>query len=294
MHTDMNTVPIVVGIGPGTERRTALAWAADEAQRRRLPLKLVHAQGEPLPGSSQERGLPSWQRWREEAHATGNAVLDDALAFVEKRCPGVATAALLAEGDPAWVLAEQSHDATLVVVGSRQSGAARELFSSTAVSLPLSARSACPVVVLREDEHTTQQPPYFVVGVDGSADSAAAVDFAFDEAELRGVNLRALYVWHTPLLGVLDENAALHECRRVLAETTAGRTAARPGVELHHEVLEGHPVRELSRAAEHALGLVVGARGHGGFRGMLLGSVSQGVLHHAYCPVLLVPHRRHQ
>ncbi len=85
-----------------------------------------------------------------------------------------------------------------MVVGSRQSGAARELFSSAPVSLPPSARSACPVVVLRENEHTTQQPRYFVVGVDGSADSAAAMDFAFDEAELRGANLRALYVWHTP------------------------------------------------------------------------------------------------
>ncbi|MFI7873449.1 MULTISPECIES: universal stress protein [unclassified Streptomyces] len=294
MRTETKSSPIVLGVDADTERPAALAWAADEARRRRRPLALVHAQGEPLPGSRQDPSLPSWQQWRDEPHAKGSAVLEDALAFVEKRCPGVAASALLAEGHPAWVLAEQSRHAALVVVGSRHLGAARELFSSAAVALPLSARSACPVVVLREDEHTTHQPPHLVVGVDGSPNSAAAVDFAFQEAELRGANLRALYVWHTPLLGALDEHAALQECRRVLAETTAGRTAARPSVELHHEVVEGHPVQELSRAAADALGLVVGTRGRGGFRGMLLGSVSQGVLHHAYCPVFLVPHRRHQ
>ena len=144
----------------------------------------------------------------------------------------------------------------------------------------------CPVCA------PTQQPPYFVVGVDGSPHSAAAVDFAFEEASLRGAALRALYVWHIPLLGVLGESAALQECRRLLSETVAGRTAAHPEVELRHEVVKGHPVQELTEASAHALGLVVGTRGRGGFGGMRLGSVSQGVLHHAHCPVLVVPHER--
>ncbi|MER7965152.1 universal stress protein [Streptomyces ardesiacus] len=294
MRTDMKASPIVVGVDPDAERRTALAWAADEAQRRRRPLRLVYAEGEPLPGDRRRDGLPSWERWRDASHVAGDTILEDALAFVESRCPGLATSTLLAEGHPAWVLAEQSRHAALVVTGSHRTGAARELFSSASVSLPLSARSACPVVVLREAEHTTQQPPYFVVGVDGRSGSAAAMDFAFEEAQLRDAHLRALYVWHSPLRGVLDEHHALQECRRLLAEAAAGRTAAHPGVELHHEVIKGHPVRELSEASAHALGLVVGARGHGGFRSMLLGSVSQGVLQHAYCPVLLVPHPRHQ
>ncbi|MGQ3553035.1 universal stress protein [Streptomyces rochei] len=156
MRTEMKSSPIVVGVDSDTEKRAALAWAADEARRRRRPLTLVYAQGDPLAGSSQAPSLPSWQQWRDEPHAEGNAVLEDALAFVEKRCPGVAASALLAEGHPAWVLAEQSHHAALVVVGSRHLGGARELFSSAAVSLPLRARSACPVVVLREDEHITR------------------------------------------------------------------------------------------------------------------------------------------
>jgi nucleotide-binding universal stress UspA family protein len=163
------------------------------------------------------------------------------------------------------------------------------MFSSASVVLPLTAHAPCPVAVVPEPEHVTQQPAYFVVGVDGSPHSAAAVDVAFEEAALRGAVLRALYVWHPPLLGVLDEEAAVRECRRVLSETVAGRTATHPDVELHHEVVRGHPLQVLTEAAEHALGLVVGTRGHGGFTGMLLGSVSQGVLHHARCPVITVP-----
>ncbi|WP_431996327.1 universal stress protein [Streptomyces fungicidicus] len=284
--------PVVVGVDPDPGRLAALAWAADEADRRRLPLTLVHTQGGPVPGYRLEGSPPSWEKWRDDLHTAGDEVLERAVAFVESRRPGVDVSAVLAEGHPAWVLAEHSHGGTLVVVGSWHLGAARELFGSAAVALPLTAHAACPVVVVREAEHTSGQPPYFVVGVDGSPHSAAAVDLALEEASLRGASLRALYVWHAPLLGVLDEDAAVRECRRLLAETVAGRTAGRPEVELHHEVVKGHPVRELTDASAHALGLVVGTRGRGGFRGMLLGSVSQGSLHHAHCPVLLVPHER--
>jgi nucleotide-binding universal stress UspA family protein len=282
--------PVVAGVDPDPGRRTALAWAADEADRRRLPLQLVLAQNLPTPGYRPTGGLPSWDKWDEALHATGNQVLREAVAFVESRHLQVPVSGLLAEGHPAWVLREQAQHATMVVLGSWHLSTLQELFTSAAVALPLIAHAPCPVVVIPEPEHITQQPPYFVVGVDGSPQSAAAVDFAFEEAALRGAVLRALHVWHPPRLGVLDEDAALQECRRLLSETVAGRTAAHPEVELHHEVVQGHPVQVLAKAAEHALGLVVGTRGHGGFTGMLLGSVSQGVLHHARCPVINVPH----
>ncbi|MFE1441096.1 universal stress protein [Streptomyces sp. NPDC058739] len=100
-----------------------------------------------------------------------------------------------------------------------------------------------------------------------------------------------MYVRHEPWLGSLDEHAALQECRRLLSETVAGR-APHPGVELHHEVLKGHPVQLPAEASAQALGLVLGTRGHGGFGGMPLGSGSRGTLHHAHRPVPLVPHRR--
>nr|WSY49735.1 universal stress protein [Streptomyces sp. NBC_00886] len=281
--------PIVVGVDPDPAKRLALAWAADEAERRGLPVRLVHAQGVPTGGYRTGEARPSWEKWNQSLHEAGAEVLKEAVAFVESRRSTVEVSTVLAEGEPAWVLREEAGNASLVVVGSWHLSPRREMLTAASVALPLSAHAPCPVVVVPEPEHITQEPAYFVVGVDGSPHAAAAVDLAFEEAALCGAVLRAFYVWHPPLLGVLDEDAAVRECRRVLSETVAGRTARYPGVELHHEVVLGHPVRVLTEASEHALGLIVGTRGHGGFTGMLLGSVSQGVLHHARCPVITVP-----
>ncbi|AGF68199.1 putative universal stress protein [Streptomyces hygroscopicus subsp. jinggangensis TL01] len=145
------------------------------------------------------------------------------------------------------------------------------------------------MVVVPEPEHVTQEPAYFVVGVDGSEHSAAAVDVAFEEAALRGAELRALLVWEPGPFRIFDEYEPQQECRRLLSEIVAGRQARFPEVDLRHEVVLGHPVEVLTDASAHALGLVVGTRGREGFAGMLLGSVSQGVLHHAACPVIAVP-----
>ncbi|AKH83694.1 universal stress protein UspA [Streptomyces sp. CNQ-509] len=283
--------PIVAGVDPDPAKRLALLWAADEAGRRHLPLRLVHAQAlPPLPGGHRSEAVRRYrEEWSRALRGVGDELLRQAAEFAESRQPSVEVSTVLAEEEPASVLLQEARNASLVVVGSRHLSRRREMFTPDSVALPLTARAPCPVIVVREPEHVTQEPAYFVVGVDGSAHSAAAVDMAFEEAGLRGAQLRALYVWHPPLLGPADEHATMRECRRVLSETVAGREAAHPDVELHHEVLRGHPVQVLTDASEHSLGLVVGTRGRGGFAGMLLGSVSQGVLRHARCPVISVP-----
>ncbi|MFJ7904695.1 universal stress protein [Streptomyces sp. NPDC096198] len=283
--------PIVVGVDPDPVHRMALAWAADEAARRRLPLRAVHVEGVPTRGYRRQEVPPSWEEWNEALHKAGQQALGQAVDFVSARHPQLEVDALLAEGDPVWVLREQSRDATAVVLGSRHLSRKQEAFGSTAVALPVMARTHCPLVVVPEPEHVTEEPAYFVVGVDGSEHSGAAVDVAFEEAALRGARLRALLVWEPGPLRVFDEHQPQQECRRLLSEIVAGRHARYPEVDLHHEVLVGHPVQVLTDAAAHALGLVVGTRGRGGFAGMLLGSVSQGVLHHARCPVIGVPTR---
>ncbi|MFF4546614.1 universal stress protein [Streptomyces sp. NPDC001406] len=280
--------PIVVGVDPDPGRQMALAWAADEAARRRLPLRPVHVGGVPTRGY-RLREMPTWKEWDEALHKAGRQVLEKAVDFVRARHPLVEVDAVLAEGDAVRALCEQSRGATAVVLGSRHLSRVQEVFGSASVALPVMAHAQCPVVVVPEPEHITQQPAYFVVGVDGSEHSAAAVDVAFEEAALRGAELRALYVWEAGPLRVFDEYAPQQEARRLLHETVAGRHARYPEVNLHHELVVGHPVQVLTDASAHALGLVVGTRGHGGFTGMLLGSVSQGVLHHARCPVIAVP-----
>ncbi|MFE0512717.1 universal stress protein [Streptomyces sp. NPDC058964] len=288
MSRPVDRRPVVVGVDPDPTRRTALAWAADEAARRRLPLRPVHVEGVPTGGVRREVP-PSWEEWNESLHAAGQQVLEQAADFVAARHPQVEVDTVLAEGDPVWVLREQSHDATAVVLGSRHLSRAQEVFGSASIAIPVMAHARCPVVVVPEPEHTTQDPAYYVVGVDGSEHSAAAVDFAFELAALRGAALRALYVWEAGPLRIFDEYAPQQEARRLLSEVMAGRHDRYPEVDLHHELVVGHPVQVLTDASAHALGLVVGTRGHGGFTGMLLGSVSQGVLHHARCPVIAVP-----
>ncbi|MGW2642856.1 universal stress protein [Streptomyces sp. NPDC001348] len=281
--------PIVVGVAPDPTRRMALAWAADEAARRRLPLRPVHAEGVPTRGHRRPEVPPSWEEWNEALHKAGRQVLEEAAAFVTSRHPRLEVDALLTEGDPVWVLREQSRDAAAVVLGSQHLSRAQEVFGTHSVALPLMAHAHCPVVVVPEAEHITQEPAHFVVGVDGSEHSAAAVDVAFEEAALRGAQLRALIVWQPGPVRIFDEYGPQQEFRRLLSETVAGRRARYPEVDLHHELVVGHPVQALTEASAHALGLVVGTRGHGGFTGMLLGSVSQGVLQHARCPVFVVP-----
>lgn len=138
-------------------------------------------------------------------------------------------------------------------------------------------------------EHVTQQPPYIVVGIDGSASATDALTFAFDEADLRGAGLRVVCAWQPPLIMLDSEEVALRAQRALLGEATAGLAAKYPDVRVTHEVLTGHPVEELARAAEHALAVVVGRRGRGGYTGMRLGSVVHGLLHRAHCPVITVP-----
>lgn len=91
------------------------------------------------------------------------------------------------------------------------------------------------------------------------------------------------------MVSFTGEAEAVHERRRLLSETTAGWSEKYPDVALTHEVVRGHPVEKLARASEHALAIVVGRRGRGGYTGMRLGSVVHGVLHRALCPVITVP-----
>lgn len=130
-----------------------------------------------------------------------------------------------------------------------------------------------------------------VVGVDGSDSSLKALDWALDEARLRAGQVHILTAWHYPVIG---DAAGRGEDREVFGETArtihdaAVKKASAAGVQVTGDVVEGHPADVLVKAAAGAGLLVVGSRGHGGFAGMLLGSVSSHAVHQASCPVLVV------
>ena len=136
-----------------------------------------------------------------------------------------------------------------------------------------------------------------VVGIDGSEGSLLALRWAAREARLRGARLRVLTAWHTsavssiPAFGVGEPtDEVLAELRRGLDQTLVDEgVGGDAGPEVVAEVVAGHPAGALVEAADGADLIVVGARGHGGVAGLVLGSVSQHVVHHAPVPVVVVP-----
>ncbi|WMX48439.1 universal stress protein [Streptomyces roseicoloratus] len=275
---------VLAGIDPRELSVPALVWAADEAVRRGVRLRLVVA----VP--------PVHDRLRYDvlAHQSSlriraESALANAQDLVRALHDGLWTVTELVDGVPATVLRDRTQGVALAVVGSRRLGRAGEYLSEGSVVVPLAARADCPVVVVREPEHTAVHPPLIVVGVDGSTDCRAAVAFAVAEASLREARLMAVWVWPRPLLSHGDETEGLADRRRLLAESVAGCAERYPDVDVEQVILRGHPVEELTRASWEALAVVVGRRGRGGYSGMRLGSTVHGLLHHAACPVITVP-----
>jgi len=135
--------------------------------------------------------------------------------------------------------------------------------------------------------------PRIVVGVDGSPSSIRALRWAADQARLTGARLQVLtawefptsYGWVPPYPPDFDPSG---DARRSLEEAVAEALGDHLGLEVELVVGEGHPAPLLLEAARGASLLVVGSRGHGGFAGMLLGSVSEHCVRHAPCPVMVV------
>jgi nucleotide-binding universal stress UspA family protein len=139
--------------------------------------------------------------------------------------------------------------------------------------------------------------PLVVVGVDGSEASNAALRFAAEEASLRGGKLRVVCAWEVPaayftggLLPSDDLISAFEEhAKDVTASALSEAARLAPEVDREAVTLQGHPGDVLAQQSTGADLLVVGSRGLGGFRSLVLGSVSLHVAHHARCPVAIIP-----
>ena len=268
---------ILVGVDGSEGSRAALAWAVEEAARRASVVQAATVRPGPDDLSPQ-------------AYFPGDA-------------PEVERVVL--EGDPGTVLCERAAGADLLVVGSRGHGGLGGLMLGS-VSAKCAHHSPVPVVIVRagprvDDPGEVRPAGVVVVGVDGSAGSRRALRYALREAEIRGAALRAVAVWRgtevdddmvvewasVPSLARLDLTAAAGAkdyLRQALSEVEGDYD-----VEVEPLVLEGDPAEVLCRVAEAADMLVVGSRGHGGFAGLLLGSVSTKCAHHSPAPVVIVP-----
>ncbi|MFE5207015.1 universal stress protein [Streptomyces sp. NPDC056600] len=276
---------IVVGIDPRGNGHLPVRWAAEEAERRRADLRLVVA----VPPPHDTQHVDDSARFQTRAIAGRNA-LDSAADRVRELASGTQVTTALLEGPPAQVMADLSEEASLLVLGSRHLSRTEEFLSAGSLVVPVTAQARCPVAVIGDAEHGSRTAPFLVVGVDGSEASRAALAFAAEEAHLRGCALRTVAVWQPPVFTRHPDHAALqHAESQLLGELTAPWTERYPDVPLTHDVSSGSPVEVLAEAAEHALAVVVGRRGRGGYSGMRVGSVVHGLLHRARCPVITVP-----
>jgi nucleotide-binding universal stress UspA family protein len=138
------------------------------------------------------------------------------------------------------------------------------------------------------------------VGVDGSDRSVPALEWAANEAAAHGHTLRVVTAWSVPVTALspgglpapypIDE---LEGDARAAQDAVIAKAAMPEGLTIEHHIVEGGPGAVLLEAAEHADLLVIGSRGHGGFAGLLLGSVGQQVTGHSACPVVVVPTAHH-
>jgi nucleotide-binding universal stress UspA family protein len=137
-----------------------------------------------------------------------------------------------------------------------------------------------------------------VVGVDGSKASRAALSWAYDEATHHSASLTVISTWHPPAMpmsppyGSIPPEGYVSQPKRdaldLLQKLVADLEERNPPVDVRTAIEEGNPAEVLIEHSKEADLMVVGSRGHGGFSGMLLGSVSQHLVAHAECPVVVV------
>lgn len=279
------TDSVVAGIEGQARDRSTLDWAAQEAVARGRRLWVCHFWEW---SSTDQMPLPVDQDQppRSPAHGTVQAAVER----VRAGYPGLQVDGALGYGRPTPSLLEISDQATLIVVGARGSGGFPGLLVGS-VSAQLAAHARCPVAVIRPP---TGLGTHILVGIDGSTPSQQALLTGITEARRLGATLLAAHAYRLPPLPAayapnpgVDESAHRDAAEQLLERALSTIEGTVPDVKIQRLVQPGPPARVLIDAAADAAALVVGARGLGGFTGLILGSVSQQVLRHAPCPVLI-------
>jgi nucleotide-binding universal stress UspA family protein len=288
--------PVVVGVDGSPQASRALDWAATEAGLRGAPLVVLWAYSPDYPAvrALGQPGPPPPQP-KDALHTVAQEGCSRAVEQVRRTHPTLAVTDRCVARDAGAALVDESSTADLVVMGARGLGTLRGVLLGS-VSSYVTTRSHCPVVVVREAPGVGAGEPRVVVGVDGLEDSAAALRFAFDAAARHGASLTVVHTWDldvdtaaASMTWSVDWQQAGEQEQAVVAEAVAGYAAEFPTVDVRRHVVHGHPVAELARESEGADLLVLGTRGRGPVKGLVLGSVSRSLLHEAHCPVAVVP-----
>jgi len=288
-------LPLVVGVDGSDFSLAAVDWAVDEAVRRGLPLRVVHAAlPEPGDGSTSPEG-----RERPAGRMTAENIIGSATERARRRDPRVrVTSEVQAEGAVHALLREGYH-AVALVTGSRGRSEFKGLLLGS-VSRAVAARARCPVIVVRGDKAgLTGVHERILLGAADPAAIGEALSFAFREAEARGCVLDVVRAWRFPAHESTDHprltEAFARRCEQrasaLLDVLLQDAIRDHPHVTVRRDTVEG-PARTvlLKRSAAADL-VVIGARRRPVRFGLRLGRVAQTLLHHADCPVAVVPRR---
>jgi nucleotide-binding universal stress UspA family protein len=288
--------PVVVGFDDTEHSTKAVEYAVAEAFARQVPLRLVHVyRWIPAPGAP---GMPFSDIPKDEVRAAVVDRLEDAARRLRVEHPGLVVETEPLEGDPPVMLARAARGASLLVVGGRGHGgfAGLLLGSTTLRVLPM---AECPVLVVRGAEvpHTGR----IMVGIDllSARKSTDALEFAFAEAARRKAEVYAVSVWEDPAR-VLGSYARLTPQtfpdyeglqRKHLASIVAPFQDKHPDVVVSQQAFPGTVSRMLVDSTRLVDALVIGgdASHPAKHPGMKVGALAHIVLHHAHCPVFIVP-----
>ncbi|WP_331769074.1 universal stress protein (plasmid) [Embleya sp. NBC_00888] len=282
---------VVVGFDGSPGAQHAVDLAADEATRRHTTLEVLHALEWLEFGNAHDR---FGQQLRENARA----IADQGAERARRRRPGLSVLTTVELADAVDALEAASDRAVLLVVGSRGLGGFSGLLMGS-VSLPVSAATRCPILLVHPDHDTSADPAAkpIVVGV-SNQDCTPALDVAFAQARARALPLRAVHTWlypammaggpgYAPGMWVTDEWRDAE--RGVLERALAPLRKRYPDVDVTDDVPIDTPARALIAASTDAALVVLAAHRNTGRFGPNLGRVTHAVLHHAKAPVLLVP-----
>lgn len=290
---------ILVGVDGSSGSTRALEWALCEAEHRRTGVLALMAIGSPA-----DFGESLFYRSDgAKAAVRANELLSSIILEVAGDRHAMDIRPLVVEGDAAGALCEHADGVDLVVVGSRGHGSLSGLLLGS-VSMKLAHH--CPVAVAIVPRHYRAAPVIgehvgrIVVGVDGSLGARRALEWSANEASLRGFSLEAVAIWpRREDEGLASANFPIHRDGAQQAErtdrieqdfTSVAERFSDAKMEL--VFLEGDPSETLCRESATADLLVVGARGHGVFADLLLGSVSSKCIHRSLRPIVIVPDQR--
>ena len=270
---------IVVGTDGSRRADRAVDWAAGRAAALGLPLLILHVvPGRPTPSTPLTAVTASFE---EGFHEEALERLERVVRRAHELHDDLDVTGEIVEGNAAYVLAQASKEAALVVVGARGESAPVTVRLLGGVCDQVTAYASGPIAVIPDEEHACPDGPV-VLGVDESPEARAAMWFAFETAAERGVPVVAIHAWQDR-----DSREIVARVTDIVDGMLTEARAEYPEVPVEVRVIHGKPHHELVQASKEAGLVVVGSRGIGGFTGLLLGSTSKRVLRDSHCPVVV-------